>query len=142
MNETLRTLELLFPRHDARARAILSRDITAKRLDPCLQTSHFYQRHHDHPSDAIQPGDLGGLSDRFPHWSERLYFLWLEADNPAPVTKFGWWSESKKSPRFTYWAGTIALGFALFFGIIATILSALQVWISYCAWKGQCQIQN
>jgi hypothetical protein len=137
VDETLRSLELLFPKDDMRSRAILSRDIKASRLDPCLETSHYYQRYHEHPREATQPGDLGSLSSRFPHWSDRLYLLWLEADNPAPVSKVGWWSESKKSPRFTYWAGLIALTFAVFFGVTATMLSALQVWISYRAWKEQ-----
>jgi hypothetical protein len=84
----------------------------------------------------MQQIDVTSLSERFPHWGKRLYFLWLEADNPAPVTMAGRWSDSRKSPRFTYWAGVIALSIAIVFGVFATILSALQVWISYCAWRG------
>lgn len=61
--------------------------------------------------------------------------LWREAENPAPISKLGWWSESRKSPRFTYWVGVIALSLALFFGIVASVLSAAQVWVSYNAWK-------
>jgi hypothetical protein len=135
ISETLRTFELLFPTHDTRSCAILSRCVATNNLDPSLETSHFYQRHHDHPRDAVQPADLGSLCDKFPHWSDRLYHLWLEADNPAPVSKIGWWSEGKNSPRFTYWATNIALSFAVFFGITATMLSAAQVLISYRAWK-------
>jgi hypothetical protein len=32
--------------------------------------------------------------------------------------------------------GVLALMLAFLFGIFATVLGALQVWISYCSWKG------
>jgi hypothetical protein len=83
----------------------------------------------------VAPDDIRSLIDKFPYWNERLYNLWREADDPTPITRLGWWSESKKSPRFTYWAGVVALSFAIFFVVMATILSGLQVWISYCTWK-------
>lgn len=133
--ETLRSLELIFPQHDRRSRAILSASIKNLQADPHLESSQFLDRHHDHPQDALQPNDVSSLYRKFPHWGDRLYALWLDANDPAPVSKLGWWSESKKSPRFTYWAGVDALTIAVFFGLLASILSAVQVWITYCAWK-------
>jgi len=46
------------------------------------------------------------------------------------------WSDRRKSPRFMYWAGVLALVLAFLFGIFATVLGVLRVWISYCGWKG------
>jgi hypothetical protein len=136
--ETLRTLELLFPKHDKHNRSyqLLNDDIKNLGLDPRLKACRPYQWYHNSPHDAMQQLDISTLSERFPHWAKRLYVLWLEADNPAPVSQAGWWSESKKSPRFNYWAGVIALSFAVLFGIVSTTLGALQVWISYCTWRG------
>jgi hypothetical protein len=114
---------------------MLARNIKAKNLDKRLETTQYHRGFHNSPRDALQPEDVQALGAKFPHWGDRLYKLWKEADEPAPVSQLGWWSESKKSPRFTYWAGIIALSFAVVFGILATVLSALQVWISYCTWK-------
>ena len=95
---------------------------------PCL---------HEYPGDASLLEDMQDLFERFPYWGERLYKVLKEVEDPTPMTWYEKWSDRRKSPRYTYWAGVIALGFALFFGITATILGALQVWISYCSWQGE-----
>ncbi|KAK7946843.1 uncharacterized protein PG986_011164 [Apiospora aurea] len=64
----------------------------------------------------------------------RLYDLWLEAEDPTPITTVGKWSDSKKSGRYVYWAGFVATIIAIVFGIAATALGAVQVWISWCSW--------
>ena len=51
--------------------------------------------------------------------------LWKEAEDPIPITAMGKWSESKKSPRFMYWAGVVAVSIATFFGSVATALGAV-----------------
>ncbi|KAF2665527.1 hypothetical protein BT63DRAFT_67874 [Microthyrium microscopicum] len=141
VGETLRSLEMLFPPHERRSRAILNRGIKTLQADPRLLALQRYQQQHESPGDALQPTDVDSLYQKFPHWGERLYELWLDADDPAPVSKLGWWSESKKSPRSMYWAGVLALTFAVFFGILASVFSALQVWISYCAWKNNPELK-
>ena len=73
------------------------------------------------------------LFERFPYWGERLYKILKEVEDLTPMTWYEKWFDRCKSPCYTYWVGFIALGFALFFGITATILGALQVWISYCS---------
>ena len=73
------------------------------------------------------------LFERFPYWGERLYKILKEVEDLTPMTWYEKWSYRRNSPRYTYRAGVIASGFALFFGITATILGALQVWISYCS---------
>lgn len=133
--ETLRTFEILFPTEDKGSQDLLDREIRAKNLDPGLAASRLVQQHHEHPRDALQPVNVSLLGEKFPHWGERLYMLWQESENPAPVSRIGKWSESRKSPRFTWWAGVIALSIAVFFGLLATLLSAVQVWISYSSWK-------
>jgi hypothetical protein len=114
---------------------ILAKAIKAHEADPQLQRSYLYDNEHESPLEALQPGDVRRLYQKFPYWGDRIYCLWLDADDPAPVSKLGWWSEGKKSPRFVYWAGVIALSIAVFFGVVASVLSAVQVWLTYCAWK-------
>jgi hypothetical protein len=135
--ETLRTLRLLFPDDDLKSRAILKQEITNKSLDPRLSTS--FQLHHgldEYPGDASIPADLQALFAHYPYWGERLYKLLKEVEDPTPMTWYERWSDRRKAPRYTYWAGVIALALALFFGIASTVLGALQVWIGYCNMKG------
>ena len=138
MTETLRTLQLLFPEDDVKSRQLLNKEISTKSLDPRLLTSfQFYHGFHEYPGDTSLPEDMQDLFEHFPYWGERLYEVLKEVEDPIPMTWYEKWSDRRKSPRYTYWAGVIALGFALFFSITATILGALQVWISYCSWQGE-----
>ena len=89
---------------------------------------------HEHPQDALDPEDVRGLYQKYPYWGDRLYALWREADDPTPTTQMGRWTEAKRNPRFTYWCTALSLAFAITFGLVATVLSAVQVWISYCDW--------
>jgi len=136
LHETLATLEIVFPPvGDARSQCILAREVTRRGLDPALlQSLRFHPSDHDSPSDARKPTDFCGLYQRFPFWAARLHDLWAEADDPAPVSYIGRLTERKKSPRFMYWCGVMAVAVAILFGVVATILAALQVWISYCSW--------
>lgn len=135
ITETLRTYEILFPLEDKDSQDLLDREIRLRNLDPSLLFAHFYPSHHEHPCDALQPVNGALLTQKFPHWGERLYMLWQESENPAPIGRIGRWSESRKSPRFQWWAAMVALSIAIFFGIVASILSAIQVWITYSSWN-------
>lgn len=135
LSETLRTLNLLFPQLDQKSRFLLQQDVSSKGLDPRLLVPFQpYHGYHETPRDVLLPETVRDLYERFPHWGDRLYLLWKEAEDPTPITAMGKWSDSNKSPRFMYWAGVIAVSIAIFFGIVATVLGALQVWISYCSW--------
>ncbi|KAH0544928.1 hypothetical protein FGG08_001008 [Glutinoglossum americanum] len=136
ISETLWTLHLLFPEDDEKARALLDKEIQDKGLDQRLSGPfQLYHGFHETPRDVLLPEDVKSLFGRYPHWGERLYRILKEVEDPTPMTWVEKWADSKKSPRFTYWVGFIALCFALFFGIVASVLGAIQVWISYCAWQ-------
>ncbi|KAK8024336.1 hypothetical protein PG993_012402 [Apiospora rasikravindrae] len=104
--------------------------LTPPLLEP-LPPDHSY---HATQRDALLPRSVSALYQRFPYWGERLYDLWVEAEDPTPITTVGKWSDSKKSGRYVYWAGFVALVIVILFGIAATVLAALQVWISWCSW--------
>ncbi|KAM7184915.1 hypothetical protein V8F20_012007 [Naviculisporaceae sp. PSN 640] len=136
IKETLATYTLLFPEPgDQASRTILEREVNENNLDPSF-LDPFYPQHtvHEHPQDALDPDDVRSLYQKYPHWAERLYSLWKEAEDPTPVTMVERWSESRKNPRFTYWCTVVSLSIAIAFGAVATVLGALQVWISYCGW--------
>ncbi|KAK8877470.1 Lactose regulatory protein LAC9 [Apiospora arundinis] len=135
MKETLATLNVLFPSADKRSRLLLEKEVNLNNLDVSLleplPPDHSY---HETQRDALLPSSVSALYQKFPYWGERLYDLWIEAEDPTPITTVGKWSDSKKSGRYVYWAGFMALVIAIIFGIAATALAAVQVWISWCAW--------
>jgi hypothetical protein len=132
----LATLNLLFPEPgDELSQAILQGEVLRYGLDKSfLKPFPAHYGDHEHPRDALDPEDIWSLYQKYPYWADRLYALWKEADDPTPITMIERWSESRKNPRFTYWCTVVSLIIAISFGIVATVLSAVQVWISYCSW--------
>ncbi|KAM7195017.1 hypothetical protein V8F33_006886 [Rhypophila sp. PSN 637] len=139
IRETLATYNLLFPEPgDEVSRTLLEKEVTKHNLDAFFlrpfPSSSSQSAVHEHPQDALDPDDVRSLYRKYPYWAERLYSLWKEAEDPTPVTMVERWSESRKNPRFTYWCTVVSLSIAIAFGAVATMLGALQVWISYCSW--------
>jgi hypothetical protein len=130
--ETLGTYNLLFPATDGASRVIL-RD-AAKRDPAFAEGFSVFSQRHEGPRDARKPETIADLYKKFPHWGERLDVLWKEIENPTPVTRVERWSDKRKSARWTTWWVVLGLVFAVMFGLTATILGAMQVWISYCSW--------
>ena len=130
------TFNLLFPgAGDRQSRTILEREVARHKLDPYfLEPSRPQDEHHNHFRDALDPADVRSLYEKYPYWGDRLYDLWKEADDPTPVTGIERWSEARRNPRFTYWCTVVSVSIAITFGIAATTLGAIEVWISYCAW--------
>jgi len=133
LSETLSTYDLLFPALDGASQAMLRE---AAKQDPSFDGgfSVFSQRH-EVPRDARNPETMGDLYRKFPRWGERLDVLWKEVENPTAVTRIERWSERRKGPRWNAWWVVLGLVFAGLFGLVASILGALQVWISYCSWR-------
>jgi hypothetical protein len=127
---------LLFPEPgDELSQTILQREVSKYSLDEYfLRPFHSHYGDHEHPQDALDPDDVRSLYRKYPYWADRLYTLWKEADDPTPITLIERWSESRKNPRFTYWCTVVSITVAILFGMVATVLSALQVWITYCGW--------
>ncbi|KAK6080372.1 hypothetical protein SCUP234_05313 [Seiridium cupressi] len=142
-------MNLLFPIiGDSASRTVLEREVRRYNLDPYL-LDHFYldMRDHESPRDALEPRDIRGLYEKYPYWADRLYDLWREADDPTPITRIERWTEARKNPRFTYWCAVVSIMLAIMFGLLATGLAAIQVWISWCDWLddpslSQCGYKN
>ncbi|KAK0733218.1 hypothetical protein B0T26DRAFT_745285 [Lasiosphaeria miniovina] len=136
LRETLMTYDLLFPRAgDSQSRSILEREVARHQLDPSfLEPSRLQAEHHNNYRDALDSADVRSLYEKYPYWGDRLYDLWKEADDPTPVTAVERWSEARRNPRFTYWCTVVSVSIAIAFGMAATALGAIQVWISYCGW--------
>lgn len=138
ISETIHSIQLLFPENDYKSRKFLTNAINRDGLDYRLvgpyQISHHYE---EYAIDAPLPSYVQELFEEFPYWGDRLYKILKEVEDPTPMMWYERWSDRKKNPRYTYWAGVVTLGLALLFGILATILGALQVWISYCSWQGR-----
>lgn len=136
LKETLSTLDIIFPVIGDRAsRAILEREVQNHELDRYfLDRFDLDPRDHERPSDALDPTDVRSLYEKYPYWADRLYDLWREADDPTPTTRIERWTEARRNPRFTYWCAVISIVIAILFGMIATSLAAVQVWITWCEW--------
>jgi hypothetical protein len=89
---------------------------------------------HETPRDARRLEAIADLYEKFPHWAERLEYLWREVENPRPIGRLDHWTDKRKDSRWSTWWIVLGLVFAILFGLIASVLGALQVWISYCSW--------
>ncbi|KAL3418121.1 hypothetical protein PVAG01_09836 [Phlyctema vagabunda] len=144
LHETLRTIALLFPTQD---RQWLERKINprsrwfrigrreSRQLDKRLSApfkSHHGETLHDRPLTTRRE-----LFARYPHWAVRLHTIYAEAEDPTPVSWFGKWAERRKAARHTFWLTFVGFMVAILFGILASILAAVQIWLSYCQWQGE-----
>jgi hypothetical protein len=90
--------------------------------------------YHERPSDALYPRDVWGLYEKYRYRAHRLYELWRAAGDPTPVTRIERWTEARRNPRFIYWCAVVSIIAAMAFGMLATAIAAVQVWISSCGW--------
>lgn len=140
LSETLRTIRLLFPENDAESFKYIEQEVAKNGLDPyLLKPLEIFCGLQERPQSLPPPEDIHDLFEQFPHWGERLYKVIREVENPTPMLWYERWSDRRSSPRSMYWAAVIALGFAVFFGLAATVLGVLQVVITYCTWLGDDQ---
>ncbi|KAK3306102.1 uncharacterized protein B0T15DRAFT_372454, partial [Chaetomium strumarium] len=122
--ETLSTYNLLFPSTDEASQVML-RD-AVKQDHAFAEGFSVFSRGHEGPRDARNPENMADLYKNYPHWAERLDVLWREIENPTPVTRIERWSERRKSARWATWLVVLGLLCALLFGLMATVLGALQ----------------
>ncbi|KAF6833450.1 hypothetical protein CPLU01_05488 [Colletotrichum plurivorum] len=98
----------------------------------------FVDRHHVLAKLFVggqpDPGDTRELLRQYPYWGTQLARLLREVEEPTPVTWLERHAERRRSPRHMYKCAMAALVVAAVFGMLATVLAAVQVWISYCAW--------
>ncbi|KAI1122257.1 hypothetical protein F5Y10DRAFT_254496 [Nemania abortiva] len=129
IDETIRTLAILFPQSDfsSSARAKQKRDWLQKLcLDasPCLID----------PRVALC-GNLRAEDrqiERFTFWRDRLIILKQVYDDAKPRTMQQWWYDRRNGERwFTFWVAVLVLVITITLGLIQCIESALQVYKAY-----------
>lgn len=153
LHQTQKTLELLFPPRDW---SWLQREI-----DPRNSWLHGNKPGLDSrlssvvsSVEGVRNQDMGAQSitnskqlfEKYPYWASRLYAILEEVDNPTPLSWFGKWAERRRAARHTFRLTYLGIVIAVLFGMAATGLAAVSVWISYCGWQGDiswaCQIKS
>jgi hypothetical protein len=143
--ETLDTYELLFPQNGSDASwKLLKAEVNNPKnsldsflLKPNLRSERESRQkgtRHDTYRDALGPYNVESLYDKYLHWADRLYDLYCEADDPMPASWLERLAESKRNPRFISICAMITIVLALLFGISATGLAAVQLWVGWCTW--------
>lgn len=134
--ETLKTFVLLFPLLQVgndQSQRMLRKWVENEDLDKTL-----VDRHHVlaklFAGGQPDPEDTRALLQQYPYWGAQLARLLREVDEPTAVTWLERHAERRRSPRHMYKCAMAALIVTAVFGMLATVLAAVQVWISYCAW--------
>ena len=119
IDETLRTLTLLFPSHDK----------PSKKWFASLPSSPPIDQH------LIRLGSLR-LDDRqietYQFWHDRLIILKQAFDEARPVKMSQWWHDRRNGYQwYTFWVAVFVLILTVFFGMVQSIEGAMQVWKAY-----------
>lgn len=123
VDETLRTLALLFPQKDPQTKRWLSSqlDTEGKPLDTALSkcgSLHTEERRFE----------------SFSFWRDRLIILKEAYDESRPKTLSQWWFDRRNGEQwYTFWIAVLVFVVAITFGVIQSVEGALQVYLSYKA---------
>ncbi|KAK3934495.1 hypothetical protein QBC46DRAFT_427126 [Diplogelasinospora grovesii] len=118
IDETIRTLSLLFPRDDGPTRRWYRNVCTEHkgRHDPHLATTGIL--------DA-ESRDF----DNFPYWHDRLVVLKSVYDEARPANLRQWWYDDRNPVEwYTFWTAVMVLILTMLFGLIQCVEGGLQVW--------------
>ncbi|KAF5848161.1 hypothetical protein GGP41_005571 [Bipolaris sorokiniana] len=121
IEETLRTLALLFPQHNREVRMWLQ--------SRSGSSSHGIDR------QLLKCGYLR-LEERqqnnFHFWHDRLVILKQAYDESRPATLSQWWLDRRNTVQwYTFWVAIVVLFLTIFFGLVQSIEGALQVYKAY-----------
>ncbi|ORY17108.1 hypothetical protein BCR34DRAFT_622064 [Clohesyomyces aquaticus] len=116
VDETLRTLALLFPQSDPHTRKWFRQLPPSFLLDPQLvQCGHL-------KTDDRQ-------IEHFTFWHDRLVTLKQVFDEATPRTMSQWWYDRRNGVQwYTFWVAILVLSLTLLFGLIQCIEGAMQVY--------------
>jgi len=119
LEETLRTLALLFSPHDSATEkffhALDDTTVLDKQLT-CCAPLHLRERQ----------------IEKFEFWHDRLVMLKQAFDQSRPATLSQWWHDRRNGVQwYTFWVAIVVLFLTIFFGMAQTILSAMQVYKAY-----------
>ncbi|EFY99214.1 hypothetical protein X797_002444 [Metarhizium robertsii] len=117
--ETLRTLSLLFPRHDEQTRKWLRRHPESYRIDMALL--------------KCDPMRLDNRQiEKFHFWHDRLIILKQAFDQSRPATISQWWWDRRNGVQwYTFWVAIVVLFLTIFFGMVQSVEGALQVYKAF-----------
>jgi hypothetical protein len=128
VDETLRTLALLFPQSEFSRHRSRSKHKWFTQL--CMAREHA----------IIDPRLIlcGNLPiehrqiERFSFWRDRLVILKQAYDDSTPRTLSQWWQDRRNGVQwYTFWVAILVLATTVFLGIVQCIESALQVYKAY-----------
>jgi hypothetical protein len=118
IDETIRTLALLFPQSDLKTRKWFRKLSRTSNLD-C----------HAVKCDRLRAIDRH--IDNFAFWRDRLVVLKQVFDEAEPSTLSQWWCDRRSEVQwYTFWVAILVLVFTLVFGLIQCIEGALQIYIA------------
>jgi hypothetical protein len=119
IDETLRTLALLFPQNNHKSRRWLLAQISEHALDPAI----------------ARCGNLRAQNRRFEHfsfWHDRLVILKQAFDESSPRGLRQWWNDRRNSVQwYTFWVAILVFVMTVFFGLVQSVEGALQVYLSW-----------
>lgn len=127
----MKTYQLIFPAHDD---VYLRKKVAAVNKDKRLLEG--FAIHQETGYSSPQLTNRRQLFEQHPRWGMRLLLVHEESEDPTPTSWFEQLSERKKSARHVYILTYLALVLALVLAIFTVALGIIQIWISYCDWKG------
>ncbi|KAK4461478.1 hypothetical protein QBC42DRAFT_270086 [Cladorrhinum samala] len=129
VEETLKTLALLFPSSDAETKAWLDG------LPALGSTTGADGEEGEIDKRVTHCGRLktdDRRIDRFRYWRDRLIMLKQVFDEAQPKTIQQWWYDSRNGVQwYTFWVAVLVLVLTIVFGLIQSIEGALQVYASF-----------
>ncbi|KAK7999376.1 hypothetical protein PG990_011976 [Apiospora arundinis] len=120
VEETLRTMALLFPQSDRTVASWLrSGDDYRSCVDPMVAWC-----------GTLRSRDR--RFERFSYWHDRLVILKQTFDDCKPRTLSQWWWDRRDGVQwYTFWVAILVFALTLFFGLVQSIEGALQVYLAY-----------
>ncbi|GAW22551.1 hypothetical protein ANO14919_120910 [Xylariales sp. No.14919] len=120
------TQRILFPLSDAKSRRLLGSLVSDSdySFDPDIEKFEL--------SAVCNPGEE---VISYIYLADQLEELFQESQTPQPRTWLEKQMERRSGARYMMLATLIGVAFAVLLGVLALILSAVQTWIAYQAWK-------
>ncbi|KAK8108317.1 uncharacterized protein PG998_010330 [Apiospora kogelbergensis] len=116
VEETLRTLALLFPQSDRTVSSWLRSEPEVDRMVARCGTLRSRDRRFE----------------RFQYWHDRLIILKQAFDDSKPSTLTQWWWDRRDGVQwYTFWVAILVFALTLFFGLVQSIEGAMQVYLAY-----------
>jgi hypothetical protein len=113
INETRRTLALLFPNTSSSCNLWLRNSQQRWNLDPNLKFLTVALRN----------------INEYSHWRDRLLLITDSIDKFKPETAFQWWFDRRdKVQWYTFWLVIAGITLTVFFGLVQSVTGIVQAW--------------